>query len=149
MLYEIGVQFAGVCGYFFPKVQGYSPTRQLDGAIRYANFMGDVARSYNMTMMMEPMAEPGSLWPTYREGLAFVRRVDHPNVKIMADLNYFLKLSQPFEDIKDAPELSKLALDEALGTTLEVNHVSIDQAMAGHLARVSTLPADLPRGERP
>lgn len=104
-LSEIGVQCAGVWGYFFPKVEGYSPSRQLDGAIRYANFMGDVARSYNMTMMMEPMAEAGSLWPTYKEGLAFVRRVDHPNVKIMADLNYFLKLNQPFADIKEAPEL--------------------------------------------
>jgi sugar phosphate isomerase/epimerase len=102
---ELGVECAGVWGYFFPKVEGYSPTRQMDGAIRYANLMGDVARKYNITMMMEPMAELNSLWPTYKEGLAFVRRVDHPNVKIMADLNYFLKLNQPFEHIKENPEL--------------------------------------------
>jgi outer membrane protein TolC len=42
-----------------------------------------------------------------------------------------------------------IALDQALGTTLEVNHVSVDEAMAGRLARVSTLPAALPKGERP
>lgn len=100
-----GVECAGVYGFFFPKVEGYSPTRQMDQAIRYANFMGDVARANNMTIVMEPMADLNTLWPTYKEGLAFVRRVDHPNVKIMADLNYFLKLDQPFDDIKDAPEL--------------------------------------------
>jgi len=104
-LSEIGVESAGVYGLFFPKVEGYSPTRQMDQAIRYANFMGDVARAHNMSIMLEPMADLGTLWPTYNDGLAFVRRVDHPNVKIMADLNYFLKLNQPFEDIKRAPEL--------------------------------------------
>lgn len=104
-LSEIGVECAGVYGLFFPKVEGYSPTRQMDQAIRYANFMGDVARAHNMTIMLEPMADLATLWPTYNDGLAFVRRVDHPSVKIMADLNYFLKLNQPFEDIKRAPEL--------------------------------------------
>jgi sugar phosphate isomerase/epimerase len=104
-LAEIGVECAGVYGLWFPKVEGYSPTRQMDQAIRYANFMGDAARAHNMTIMIEPMADLGTLWPTYKEGLAFVRRVDHPNVRIMADLNYFLKLNQPFEDIKEAPEL--------------------------------------------
>lgn len=104
-LAELGVERAGVWGYFFPKVEGYSPTRQMDGAIRYANMMGDFARTHNITMMMEPMADLNSLWPTYREGLAFVKRVDHPNVKIMADMNYFLKLNQPFDHIKDDPEL--------------------------------------------
>jgi sugar phosphate isomerase/epimerase len=102
---QIGVEVAGVYGLFFPKVEGYSATRQMDQAIRYANFMGDVARTHNITMVMEPMADLNTLWPTYMDGLAFVRRVDHPNVKIMADLNYFLKLDQPFDDIKEAPEL--------------------------------------------
>jgi sugar phosphate isomerase/epimerase len=104
-LAEIGVKSAGIYGLWFPKVEGYSLTRQMDQAIRYSNFMGDVARSHNMNIMLEPMADLHTLWPTYKEGLEFVKRVDHPNVKIMADLNYFLALNQPFDDVKLAPEL--------------------------------------------
>ena len=35
---------------------------------------------------------------------------------------------------------ARLALDQTLGTTLEVNHVSIDEARTGKVQRVSTLP---------
>jgi outer membrane protein len=44
---------------------------------------------------------------------------------------------------------ARIALDQALGTTLEVNHVSIGEALEGHLSRLSALPADLPKEERP
>ena len=104
-LSELGVETAGVYGLFFPKVDGYSETRQMDQAIRYANFMGDVARQNNLTIVVEPMANLKTWFPTYKEGLTFVKRVAHPQVKIMADLNYFLKLNQPFDDIRESPEL--------------------------------------------
>jgi sugar phosphate isomerase/epimerase len=100
----LGVEAAGIYGLFFPKVKGYSENRQMDQAIRYANLLGDVAKSHNMKIALEPMANPNTLWPTYKEGLFFAKRVDHPNVRVMADLNYFLKLNQPFEDIKEDPE---------------------------------------------
>lgn len=103
-LAELGVKSAGVYGLFFPKVKGYSETRQMDQAIRYANLLGDVAKSHDMMIALEPMADLNTLWPTYKEGLVFAKRVDHPNVKVMADLNYFLKLNQPLEDIKIDPE---------------------------------------------
>ena len=102
-LAEIGVKTAGIYGLFFRKIEGYSPVRQLDQAIRYANLLGDTAKQNNMMIALEPMANLTTLWPTYKEGLAFAKRVDHPNVKVMADLNYFLKLNQPFEDIKEDP----------------------------------------------
>jgi sugar phosphate isomerase/epimerase len=103
-LSEIGVTSAGIYGLWFPRIEHYSATRQMDQAIRYANLMGDTARSLGMKIMLEPMADPNTLWPTYKEGLEFVERVDHPHVQIMADMNYFLKLDQPFEHIKLAPE---------------------------------------------
>lgn len=102
---ELGVEYAGVYGKFFPKVQGYSETRQMDQAIRYANFLGDTARQNNMSIVLEPMGDLQTLFPTYKQGLAFVKRVDHPNVKIMADLNYFLVLNESFDDIRESPEL--------------------------------------------
>jgi outer membrane protein len=40
---------------------------------------------------------------------------------------------------------AQISFDQALGTTLDVNHISIDEARTGHVRRVSTLPANLPR----
>ncbi len=44
---------------------------------------------------------------------------------------------------------AKIAFDQALGTTLETNNISLDEAMAGRIARQSTLPANLPAEVRP
>jgi len=41
---------------------------------------------------------------------------------------------------------ARIALDQALGDTLEVNHISIDEASSGRVARPSVLPANLPQG---
>jgi len=41
---------------------------------------------------------------------------------------------------------ARISLDQALGKTLEVNHISVDEAMKGRLARESALPATLPGG---
>jgi sugar phosphate isomerase/epimerase len=102
-LSEIGVATAGVYGLFFRKAEGPSAAQQMDQAIRYANLLGDTAKEHDMQIALEPMANLSTLWPTYKEGLAFAKKVGHPNVKVMADLNYFLKLDQPFEDIKEDP----------------------------------------------
>ena len=39
---------------------------------------------------------------------------------------------------------AQIAFDQALGTTLDVNHISIDEALTGHVSRSSVLPAKLP-----
>ena len=104
-LSELGVKYAGVYGKFFARVEGYPETKQMDQALRYANFLGDTARKNNMTIVLEPMGSLQTWFPSYKEGISFVKRVDHPNVKLMADLNYFLVLNEPFDDIKEAPEL--------------------------------------------
>jgi outer membrane protein len=39
---------------------------------------------------------------------------------------------------------AQISLDQALGTTLDVNHISLDEAMRGRIARDSVLPANLP-----
>jgi hypothetical protein len=41
---------------------------------------------------------------------------------------------------------ARIALDQAVGTTLEQNHVSLPEALAGKVARRSVLPATLPTG---
>ena len=44
---------------------------------------------------------------------------------------------------------ARIALDQALGRTLEVNQVSVEEAYSGQVSRPSTLPAELPKGVRP
>ena len=41
-----------------------------------------------------------------------------------------------------------IAFDQALGTTLEVNHISLAEASSGRVGRVSEIPASLPEGKR-
>ena len=43
---------------------------------------------------------------------------------------------------------ARISLDQAVGTTLEVNHISLDEALEGQLARSSELPASLPGGKQ-
>jgi outer membrane protein len=43
---------------------------------------------------------------------------------------------------------AKIALDQALGATLESNNVSLDEAMAGKISRSSQLPANLPEARQ-
>jgi len=39
---------------------------------------------------------------------------------------------------------ARIAFDQAMGTTLEANNVSLDEALSGRISRPSTLPANLP-----
>jgi outer membrane protein TolC len=42
---------------------------------------------------------------------------------------------------------ARVSLDQALGTTLETNHVTVQEALSGRVSRPSTLPASLPSGQ--
>jgi hypothetical protein len=43
---------------------------------------------------------------------------------------------------------TRISLDQARGETLNVNHISLDEALKGRVNRVSMLPAVLPATER-
>ena len=44
---------------------------------------------------------------------------------------------------------ARISFDLALGTTLDRNNISLQEALAGHVSRLSELPASLPAGEKP
>jgi outer membrane protein TolC len=44
---------------------------------------------------------------------------------------------------------ARITLEQALGTTLDIHHVSIDEALKGQVSQSSTLPAELPKEVRP
>jgi outer membrane protein TolC len=46
-------------------------------------------------------------------------------------------------------EHARISLDQAVGATLTVNRVSIDEAQQGTVSRTSTLPGDVQKGVRP
>jgi hypothetical protein len=43
---------------------------------------------------------------------------------------------------------AKIGFDEAMGRTLEVNRVSMEEAVAGHVERESFIPPNVPGGAR-
>ncbi len=42
---------------------------------------------------------------------------------------------------------AKIAFDEAVGQTLDVNNISMEEAAAGRVARESAIPESLPQGK--
>jgi outer membrane protein TolC len=44
---------------------------------------------------------------------------------------------------------AKIDFDSALGQTLDVNHVSMDEALSGQVKRQSSIPDSIPAGRRP
>jgi hypothetical protein len=103
-LADVGVEVAGVYGDFFPLVKGFSRQKLTAQAERFVNLLGDHAKKHKMLVALEPMDNLNTLWPRYKEGLAFAKRIDRPEIRVMADLAYFIKLKQNLEDIEIDPD---------------------------------------------
>lgn len=102
-LAELGVETVGIYGGFYAVPEGFSRDRALEQGLRFTHLLADHAEPHGMTVALEPYSDLSTLWPRYREGIAFAKRVNRPSVKVMADLNYFIKLNQPLEDIAIEP----------------------------------------------
>jgi hypothetical protein len=50
------------------------------------------------------MGSPLSLFPSYLDGINFAKEVKRSSIRVMADLNYFLDLNEPLEDIACEPD---------------------------------------------
>lgn len=101
---ELGVKYVGCWGGHFRCQDGFSRTKAIDQAISTINLAADYADKYGMQIALEPQAESDTLFPRYLEGVEFAKMTGRSNVKVMADLNYFLELDQPLEDILKYPE---------------------------------------------
>jgi sugar phosphate isomerase/epimerase len=62
------------------------------------------ADKYGILIALEPTANPDTIFPTYLDGIEFVKRLNQKPVKLMADLNYFIAIGQAFEDIAREPD---------------------------------------------
>ncbi|MBI1299182.1 TIM barrel protein [bacterium] len=103
-LADLGVEVVGIYGGFFAVPEGFPRDEAMQQALRFSHLLADHAEQYNMTVALEPLSDLTTLWPRYLEGIEFAKKVNRPSVKVMADLNYFIKLDQPLEHITIEPE---------------------------------------------
>lgn len=103
-LAELGVETVGIYGGFFAVPEGFSRETATEQGLRFTHLLADHAEPLGMTVALEPLSDLTTLWPRYLEGVAFAKRVNRKSVKVMADLNYFIKLDQPLEHIALEPE---------------------------------------------
>jgi sugar phosphate isomerase/epimerase len=103
-MHEIGVQVVGVWGGFFQAPAEYGRAKAIDDAISFCNIVADQAEKYGMLVALEPNADPNTLFPSYAEGLAFAQSTGRRAIRVMADLNYFIKLNEPLDLIRKDPE---------------------------------------------
>ena len=101
---ELGIRYVGCWGGHFRCQDGFDRAKAIDQAISTINMMADQAEKYGMEIALEPQAESDTLFPRYLEGVEFAKMTGRRSVKVMADLNYFLELGQPLEDILKYPE---------------------------------------------
>lgn len=102
---EAGVKVVGVWGGFFPSgSEGYSTAKSWDDAVSFCNILADEGDRWDIDVALEPNANPHTLFPSYGEGLKFAKSVKRDRIKMMVDLNYFLKLNEPLDTIRDDPE---------------------------------------------
>jgi sugar phosphate isomerase/epimerase len=134
-LSEAGVAAAGLYGAFFKHREGYPGTRAMDDAIRFVNLIADDAEPYGIQIALEPQSDLDNLWPRYLQGLEFVRKeIARPDVvRLMADIDYFIALDQPFEDIGVAPEY---CLNVHIAGHKGQPMAGVDDAVLTHLFRV-------------
>ena len=103
-LATMGASVIGIFGAMFQVPTGTARADCVDQAQRVANLIGECARQSGITVALEPSGTEDELCPRYLDGIAFVRELGHPNVKVMADFEYFFRLPQALEDIAQHPE---------------------------------------------
>jgi len=101
---ELGVKTMGSYGGHFRCQEGFNRTKAIDQALSTINLIADYLEPYGMQLALEPLSDMETLFPRYLEGVAFAKMSGRSNVKVMADLNYFIALDQKLEDILKEPE---------------------------------------------
>jgi sugar phosphate isomerase/epimerase len=96
---------AGVWGNFFAVSDAGQRIRETDKAMKYCEMVNRYAERNGILIALEPTANPNTIFPKYTDGIDFVKRLNLPYIRLMADLNYFVQINEPFEDIQIEPDL--------------------------------------------
>lgn len=83
--------------------EGFPMDEARDQVIHFLTLAGRIAGTYGITIAIEPLyRNECNIINTVREGSEFVRAVDHPFVKLLADLYHVVEEHEPMQDIIDA-----------------------------------------------
>jgi sugar phosphate isomerase/epimerase len=86
--------------------EGYDKTKATDDFIVLAGKMAVVAKAHGVTIILENLNSTETNFITkLREAAEIVRRVDHPNFRLNADIYHMLKENESAEEIKNAGKL--------------------------------------------
>jgi len=97
---QAGVKIAGVYGSFFPLEDEKDRSQREEETLKYLAILNKYAEDNGIMIALEPMARLKTVFPRYLDGLRIANASGGKNIKVMADLNYFLELDQPLENIK-------------------------------------------------
>ena len=95
---------AGVWGNFFKVPEESLRNQTMDDALKYCEMVAQYAEKYGVLIALEPTANPDTVFPKYMDGIDFVKKLKQPSIRVMADLNYFMEIDEPFDDIAIEPE---------------------------------------------
>lgn len=101
---ELKVPCIGVYGGFFAVPDESLRSKARTRTLELLNMIADASKKHKVEVCIEPMAKAETVFPSYVDGLEIMKELGRPEIQIMADLNYFLRIKEPLEDILKAPE---------------------------------------------
>ncbi len=84
---------------------GFDMAEAREQIVEFATMAGQVAGQHGITLVFEPLNKgETNVINSVAEGMEFVKAVDHPFVKVLADLYHVMEENEPLSHIRDAGE---------------------------------------------
>lgn len=100
-----------------------------------ARLVGEIAARYGITIAMEPLRRPAcNFFNRVDQGISFVDRLNHPQVKLLADLYHVEAEKEPFVNITTAGK--RLAHIHLATPSIPATGPGIDYDMRGYIDAV-------------
>ena len=98
---ELGIVMAVFgCGRIRATPGGMTKTEAEDRLLHLLGRLGDIGESNGVRIVIEPLCRVETdMIQTVPEGLAFCRKLGHPNVGCLVDFFHFYKENEPLEDL--------------------------------------------------
>lgn len=85
---------------------GYTKEECFEALVDICRFIGDIASEYGITIVIEPLCrQETDMINTVAEGIDLVKRVNHQNVKCLADMYHVACSGETLEAVETAGEL--------------------------------------------
>lgn len=87
---------------------GYDKEKAVQQFVEINKKVGPLAEKYDVTIVLEPLNySETNLLNTVEEGIDYVNRINHPNIRLLADIYHMLKNGEPAGSIVKAGKLIK------------------------------------------